>query len=435
MIAATSADRRPEWEAAGDRDPVVQRYRRLFAYLDWRVIPERDPTKPRAGNLGHPCAAYVKALLVKICEELPYVTDLRRFLVEHPLLVRDLGFRPVLDPTQPFGFDVDATVPTDRWLRHQQQTLDPALLTALLASTVHAVQSHVPDLGETIAVDVTHLYAWVAENNPTADVAHRFDPQRRVRGDPECRLGAKCRSNGTHAKVKEYLWGYGWGVAAATHPVCGDVVLAELTQPFNHQDITVFHPVYAQACAHLGRTPTNVTTDAAFDAWHVYQTCAATGGIAAIARNDRGSSPPRTPDGRPICAQGLAMTPGREFRHEDGFRAQDHHCPLLRPHRTGETCPQAQFAKGGCHKYVNLEPGGRMRAELDRTSDAFQAVYRQRTCVERINSQAKARGLARPKVRRMAGVRRLSTLTAIVINLGVLDRLQPHAAVPTTSLC
>lgn len=423
MIAAPAEPFSPLTTAARAVDPVVCRYRSVFARLDWSGVPDRDPTRPWPGRVPHPQAAYVKALLVKILEGCPFITTLRHFLLAHPLLVLELGFRPVLDPTHPYGFDVTRTVPGDRWLRHQQQTIDQVMLTAVLADTVHTLHQHLPDLGETIAVDVTHLYAWVDENNPTADVAERHDPQRQPAGDPDCRLGAKCRANGKGAKVKEYLWGYGWGVVAATHPHAGDMVLAELTQPFNHQDVTVFHPVYAQVCGHLGRTPTNLAADAAFDAWHVYQTCAITGGIAAIPRNDRHPSPPRTADGVPLCTAGLAMTPGPTFRHERGFQARDHHCPLLRPQRTGAVCDEAQFASGGGHKVINLEPGGQMRINLDRTSDAYRAIYRQRTCTERIYSQAKARGLGRPKVRRLAGVQRLATLTAIVINLGVLERL------------
>src|ERR687893_286984 len=110
------------------RDPLVQRYRAFFALLDWRLVPERDASRPWPGSAPHPAAAYVKALLVKLCEQKPYVTQLRAFLVEHPLLVLELGFRPVPDPTQPHGFDVERTVPGARWLRHQQRTLDPAAL-------------------------------------------------------------------------------------------------------------------------------------------------------------------------------------------------------------------------------------------------------------------------------------------------------------------
>ena len=80
-----------------DHDPVVQRYRSFFALFDWSVVPEPvvDPSQP--GKRPHPPTAYIKALLLKLEEGLTFCTRLRRFLVEHPLLVLELGFRPVLN--------------------------------------------------------------------------------------------------------------------------------------------------------------------------------------------------------------------------------------------------------------------------------------------------------------------------------------------------
>lgn len=418
---------------AAETDPLVQRYRAFFALLDWTHVPERDPRRPWPGSPPHPHAAYVKALLVKLCEGKRFVTDLRTFLVEHPLLVLELGFRPVPDPTTPYGFDVARTLPGDRWLRHQQQTLDPAVLAALLAGTICALQAAIPGLGTTVAVDVKHIYAWVRENNPKETIAHRYDPTRQPRGDPDCRLGVKRRTNrdgprGRRRVEKEYLWGYGTGIVSAIDPTHGDVVLAEWTLPFNHQDIVWFRPVYARAVAALGYPPTNLTADAAFDAWHVYQTCADRGGIAAIPLNHRGPSPRRDTTGHPICARERPMMPTTQFIHEDGFRAQRYRCPLLRPHPTGETCDHARFAKGGCTKYINIEDGGRMRTDLDRQSAAYRALYCQRTSAERINSQATALGIERPRARTAAAIHRLNTLTYIVINVRALLRLQARLA-------
>jgi hypothetical protein len=437
MIPAAAGPSGPAGETARDRDPVVRRYRALFAPLDWTRVPERDPRRPWPGSPPHPAAAYVEALLVKLCEGKPCVSQLRADLLEHPLLVLELGVRPVPDPAQPHGFAVERTVPGARWLRHQQQALDHAVLRDLLAGTVRALAAEIPGLGTTVAVGAKHVYAWVRENTPKEDVPHRLDPARPPRGDPDCRLGAKCRANQAGRAEKECLWGDGTGIAAATDPAYGDVVLAEVRQPFNRPDVTCFRPVHAQAVANLGRHPANLAADAAFDAWHVYQPYAARDGLAAIARNDRGPAPPRAPDGRPVCDRGLAMAPAREFLHEDGFRAQDHRCPLRWPLRTGERCDDARFAKGGCTKYVNVEAGGRMRAELDRAAEPYRGLYRQRTAAERINSQAKALGIERPMVRRAAAVHRLNTLTSVVINARALRRVRAlkAAAHPPPSLC
>ena len=93
-----------------EHDATVQRYRALFALLDWRVVPEPSPDPSRPGKRPHPPSAYIKALLIKLTEGYQHCTQLRRFLVEHPLLVLELGFRPVLNIELPYGFDVERTV-------------------------------------------------------------------------------------------------------------------------------------------------------------------------------------------------------------------------------------------------------------------------------------------------------------------------------------
>jgi len=431
--------------ALRDHDPVVRRYRTFFAHVDWRVIPEQAPPRPQPGPVPHPATAYIKALLIKLCEHKEYITHLRTFLVEHPLLVLEIGFRPVRDPTQPYGFDVERTVPCARWLRHGQQHVDNALLQALLRGTVHALQAEIPSLGQTVAVDVKHIYAWVEQHNPKAYVPHRDDPAQQPAGDLDCRLGVKTSSNqvradGTITQRKEYVWGYGSGVVAATDPDYGDVVLAEYTQPFNEVDSTYYHPLYDRTVATLGFRPTNVTADAAFDAWHIYETCADRGGLAAIPLNTRGHPlPQRLPDGTPLCPKGLPMSPSYPFDHTDGYRAQEFRCPLLHPRPTAHACDHEQFAKGsGCVKYINIEAGGLLRVLLDRDSAAYKDIYRQRTSAERINAQAKALGIERPKVRNERSVHTLNTLIYIVINVQALARVRltnARAATTTAMLC
>jgi Transposase DDE domain len=205
-------------------------------------------------------------------------------------------------------------------------------------------------------------------------------------------------------------------------------------------DATSYHPLYERTGATLGGRPCNVTADAAFDAWHIYQTCARHGGIAAIPLNLRGHPPPqRRSDGTPRCPKGLALSPSYIFAHTDGSRAQEFRCPLLHPQPTPQTCDHEQFAKGrGCVKHINIEAGGLMRVLLDRDSTAYKDLYRQRTAAERINAQATALGIERPKVRNSASVRNLNTLTYIVINVQALQRAQAvhaRAATPTPMLC
>ena len=280
-----------------EHDPLIAGLSRLLARCS---IGQRSTTGRRSrswrGRPAHPESAYLKAFLLRIREGLLYTTQLRRFLLRHPLLVIELGFRLVLDPNAPYGFDVERTLPCEFWLREKLRSFDPALLQALLQTTVRALQDEIPGLGETVAFDVKHIYAWVKENNARAYVPERYDKTKRLAGDPDCRLGVKRSTNkelpdGSTDEQKELIWGYGSGIAVSTHADYGTVVLAESTLPFNEGDITYFRPLYQRTVLALGQYPTNVTADAAYDAWYVYEAAARHGGIAAVPLNQKSKTP------------------------------------------------------------------------------------------------------------------------------------------------
>jgi hypothetical protein len=130
------------------------------------------------------------------------------------------------------------------------------------------------------------------------------------------------------------------------------------------------------------------------------------------------------------------MHPTYQFSHTNGYCSQRFRCPLLFPKRTAETCQHAQFAKGrGCVKDPNWEQGGLMRVLLDRHGPLYQSIYRQRTSTERGNSQSKAAGLARPKVRNLASVRNLNTLTYLLLDAHALQQARRrNATLFTTQL-
>ncbi len=267
------------------------------------------------------------------------------------------------------------------------------------------------------------------ENNPRVSVKGTFDVTHIPTGDPDCRLGVKKSTNQVQPDSsitvkKESLFGYGSGIATCTDPVYGDVILAEYTQPFNEGDITYFASLYLRTVATLGFFPTHITADAAFDAWYTYQTVVRRGGIAAIPLNQHGHPESRRDvDGVPLCAKGLRMHPTYQFSHTYGYCSQRFRCPLLFPEPTGQRCDHPQFLKQkGCVKDLNWELGGQMRVTLDRESPLYKSIYCQRTSTERGNSQSKAAGLERPKVRNIHSVRNLNTLTYLVINARALRR-------------
>lgn len=412
-----------------DHDPLIQDYRCFFARLDWSVVQEWEAARSSRGRPAHPESAYLKSFLIRIREGMAYTTQLRTFLLRHPLLVIELGFHLILDPTAPYGFDLEETLPCEYWFREKLRGFDRSLLQALLQSTVHALQEEIPGLGETVAFDVKHIYAWVKENNERAYVPERYDKTKRLAGDPDCRLGVKRSTNqeqpdGSTKEKKELIWGYGTGIAVSTIVDYGAVVLAEWTQPFNEGDITYFRPLYQQTTAALTHFPTHLVADAAYDAWYVHEAAIRHGGIAAVPLTQHRKAPfARLSDGTPRCSIGLPMYPTLQFNHTYGYRAQRFQCPLLFPEKTGVSCVHAQFAKGkGCVKDVNWERGGIQRVTLNREGPLFHALYTQRTGCERVNARAKALGIERPKVRNARSIANLNTLTYVIVNVRVLEK-------------
>ena len=464
MIPASTVFDQSTMTAMLDHDPVVAQYRAFFSFFDWSLVEDFEAQRTGPGRPAHPESAYLKAFLIRQNEGFIYTSQLRRFLLKHPLLVIDLGFHLVLDPNAAYGFDLDKTIPCRYWLTEKLQRLDQELLQALLRATVLALQQEIPGLGEVMAFDVKHIYAWVKENNPRVYVKDRYAKDQVLSGDPDCKLGVKRSSNRdlpdapaqlepslaqppaptptqqdsassaststppaqTQEKKgkkeeKEYLWGYGSGVAAATDPVYGQVVFAEYTLPFNEADLTYFRPLLRRSVLACGQYPRYLAADAAYDCWWIH-TCCAPGGLVAVPLR-KVTKTTFDPDGVPWCARGLRMHPTYQFQHTNGYRAQRYRCPLLFPERTGQTCTHAQFVKDkGCVKDINIEPGGLLRVLLDRRSPQYQAVYNQRTACERINSQSQALGIERPRVRNIRSVRNLNTLIYLVINVRALAK-------------
>jgi hypothetical protein len=147
----------PTLDTIINTDPIVQRYRARFALFDWSAI---DPPRKRGpGAPAHPQSAYLKAALVRINEQHLSTPRWRAYLLDHPLLVLELGFRPHIDLTQPYGFNVAKTVPSVRHLNNMLRALNPRLLANLFEQSVQALQQEIPGLGEVVAYDVKHIYA------------------------------------------------------------------------------------------------------------------------------------------------------------------------------------------------------------------------------------------------------------------------------------
>ena len=449
----------PAWVA---HDPLVQEYRALLGDLPWHQFPERATDRPWPGRAPDPRAPFVAAYLIKLHEGKRYMSDLCAFLLKHPALVYYLGFARLADSSAPHGFDVAQTVPKRRHFSTVLRTLPADALQFLLSATVELLRDTLPPeqqacFGDSIALDTQALLAWVKENNPKQFIKEgRLDKSRQPKGDPDCKLGVKKSRNTsppdadtddhptptTDAKPAstlhvgvDILWGYASGIVVTRLPDGVEVVLAERTCPFNQSDPSYFHPLMAMVEQRLGRKPRYGALDTAFDAHYVYDYFHQAGGFAAVPFNvgKKGGERQFAPDGRPLCAAGLAMPRVFLYQHRSGLVPHEREkcgCPLLHPYPTGEICPIADphWEKGGCTTTLAADMGARLRHTLDRQGDEYKTLYAKRTMVERINAQAEALDIIHPKLRSGRAIANRNTLTYVLINLRALSRIRAAAA-------
>jgi hypothetical protein len=232
----------------------------------------------------------------------------------------------------------------------------------------------------------------------------------------------------------DFYWGYASGVVATKVPEWGEFVLAECTQTFDKSDISYFFPLMNQCETSLGFRPKQAAMDAAFDAFYVYEyfykaNCPEH--FAAVPLVQKGGHEAKTFDeaGLPLCDAGLAMPLKSSFINQTSLVSHErgrYACPLKYPKKLAYSCPiyHKNWDKGGCLSTLPTSIGTRVRYQLDRHSDAYKAVYKQRTATERINSQAVELGIEHPKLRNHASIANHNTLIYILINLKALKRVQ-----------
>jgi hypothetical protein len=366
----------------------------------------------------------------------------------------------------PWGFDVTVSLPTARHFTRMLRSIPNAVSQYLLDETVRLLQVElstvVDDFGQAVSLDTKHIIAWVQENNPKDYVENRYDKTKQPSGDPDCRLGCKRRRNQRASSKKppptpadnpvpahtlpvgEFYWGYGSGVVATKVPGWGEFVLAELTLPFDQPDVAYFHPLMADTERRLGFLPRYGAFDAAFDAFYVYEHFHRHGepieaAFAAVPLSKRGGKRRQfDAQGLPLCDAGLAMPlkltficRTTRFEHERGRYA----CPLIFPEPTGEACPiEHKNWPKGCVTTLATSVGARIRHQLDRESEIYKDIYRQRTATERINSQAVELGIERPRLRNGQAIANQNSLTYVLINLRALQRVRRRKAARDSSV-
>jgi hypothetical protein len=441
---------------------VALKYLQLLGPIDWGHFPAHPDQRIWFDFPALQFWSFAAACLVKLDQHQGYMSNLRQYLVENPALLWVLGFPLAASSQSPWGFDPSASLPTERHFCRLLRDLPNSALQFLLDETVRLIQIELKDVvdgfGNCISLDTKHILAWVKENNPKAYVEEgRFDKTQQPPGDPDCKLGCKRKKNqgkgrastdgvvatplsnpipAQNAKVGEYYWGYGSGVVATKVDHWGEFVISELTQTFDHSDVSYFFPLMAETERRLGFRPKFGAFDAAFDAFYTYEYFHQAGGLAAVPLVEKGKCVKRVfnAEGLPLCAADKPMPLKATYLDRTTaiieYERGQHVCPLLFPQPDGEICPinDPHWAKGGCMTTLATSIGARLRHTLNREDPAYKNIYRQRTATERINSQAKEFGIERPKLRNQDSIRNANTLIYVLINLHALQRIRQQKA-------
>jgi hypothetical protein len=417
----------------------------LIGPLGWEAFPDRDLQR-RYGQAAVSYAAVAAACLLKLEHKIGTFADLTTWLGKNPSICWLLGWEEGRQDLNAARGQRCTSLPSQRHFCRLLQKMPNACLQYLLDSSVRLLLDELlrrgVEIPETVSLDTKHIIAWVKENNPKAYVEERFDKTRQPKGDPDCRLGCKRRHNqhptpaanplpAATLTVGEFYWGYASGIAAMKVPGWGEMVLAELTQPFDQADLTYFFPLMAQVERRLGKKPRFAALDAAFDAFYVYDYFDQVGGFAAVPFTEKGKLVHRRfdADGLPLCAAGLPMPLRTAYRDRTTalieYERGQYVCPLFAS-TPPQPCPidDPHWRQGGCLTSLSTSIGARIRHQLDRQSPAYHAVYNQRTAAERIFSQAAALGIERPHLRNGKAIANLNTLTYILINLHLLQRIR-----------
>ncbi len=422
---------------------LTQRTIAQFRLLDWALLPTSLADR-KQGQRIVPLCAYIGAYLLRLEHQLPSFGHLRTFLVDHPGLLWALGFPATGSGGHHSPFDPEQSLPVQAHFTRKMQEIPNEILHLLLDGEVAWLCDRFGEqFGQTVSIDTKHILAWVKENNLKTYIKEgRYNPQQQPVGDPDCKLGCKRQRNQTtptkegqpvseKVSIGEYYWGYASGVVATKVPEVGEFVLAEFTQTFDFGDSTYFLPLMAQVEQRLGRRPRFGTADAAFDAWYVYDYFhnPEQDGFAAVPlRQMKQGHRLFAEDGLPLCEAKLPMPLKATFTNRTSLVQHQrgrYGCPLLFPQPTGESCPihHPQWPDGGCKLVMPTAIGARIRYQLDREAPCYQEVYKQRTAVERIFSQATALGIEHPKLRNQQAIANQNTLIYILINLRAMLRL------------
>ena len=325
---------------------------------DSDLIAALEPPPAKSGRTGRPAfshRALFRARLVKDLLNIPYVVE----LVER--LNHDQGLRNLCG----FGDAVPSDSTFSRF--YKRLVAHQPLVEECLHRLTGALRGHIPDLGESVAIDSTSIEAFA-------------NPNRKVVVDPDAKWGVRHSARSNSKDGTEYFFGYKMHTLAdANH----GVPLGFIITPGNRNDTTMFKPVLDKAMSDLPwLEPKYVIADRGYDSAKNNQIAVELGMVPIIHIREPSGKTTKVYDnvsGAPTC---IGQRPMEYVRTDP---ESGHH--LFRCKRGGcELKVKGTKAIGHCQDWVWENPMNDLRVlgVVARASEEWKEHYAKRQSVERL---------------------------------------------------
>lgn len=353
--------------------PRVQ-YEFLFQHLPSLSVGQSDRGRPAL-----PQDALLRAFIYKALRRLKTLRDLVFELRNNPMLCQAVGLDPYVNPPS-----------LQRFSQFIRSTPHAALQTIRI-QLVHALLQEGVICAKHLVIDSCPILAKVRENNLKTAVSKRFDKSRRPKGDPDARLGALIHFPRPFKKEIRYFWGYRNHLVADAQE---ELPLWELTLAANKYEAHQAIPMLRKINETFPVKIETVGGDAIYDTESIL--CFVIRDLkakAVITRNVRQlQKTPYTLKGNEVfCEADLPMhRKGKMTVRRTGITYLQYCCPIHfgKEKQRHLLCPVAHpkfIQQKGCNALMRLTPS--IREQIDYGSQAFKALHRKRTAIERIFSR------------------------------------------------
>ncbi|MFQ5822399.1 MAG: transposase [Candidatus Heimdallarchaeota archaeon] len=386
--------------------PPRIRYEKLFNYLP----PWEEASKER-GRPPFPKEAILRALIYRHLRGLPSLADLAFELENNPTMAEVLGFSTFHHPPSKERFSCFLRTTNNDDLQHIRLGL------------VSTLKNESVITGRITALDSCAIEANVRENNLKTAVKDRFDKSRRLKGDPDARLGIKIHYPKPFKRKIEFFWGYRNHMINDTE---SELPLHEVTHPADYDEKKVAIPLLKEMMSWLQFPVSYVVGDANYDTEdilsHIVHEMKARPVIPLNPRSRQKDSF-QVKKSSVLCPANLEMHRKGRMKNQNRIYLQ-YSCPLYWGKKyQGQylLCPAGHpkfFKQKGCNHLIRLSPS--IRDIMDYGSLHFKKIYNERSSAERVFSRLLVLAMQKPTVLRLQTTRNHCTIAHITVLLVAL---------------